>query len=105
MGLSRLAVRLAPTRVRRARGAQALAELVFVLPLLLIILSAVLHFGLLFYVLIGLHSAVTNASMYASAHPNDNTAILSTIDRSLPIIVDKTTVTKTLITGGTRNFG
>ena len=92
-------------RRQRTINAQAVLELVILLPPLLVVASAVLHFGMLYYVLLSLQSAACTASLYAASYPQDSTAILNAINTSLPAIIDKSSVHRTVLFPDGRGFG
>jgi hypothetical protein len=76
-------------RTGKAAGrGQALVEFVLVLPLLVLILCAVMHFGILFYLQIGLEEAVREAGQYAAYYPLDDNKIFATLKGALPSLIN-----------------
>lgn len=92
---------------RAPRKGQALVELCFILPLLIMLLCAVLHFGVLFWLQIGLEQGVQEAAFFAAYHPRSNTVILDMVKLSLPSLVDPQGLTMNVLTGssGSRSVG
>lgn len=82
-----------------------MVELAIVLPLLLMLLSAILHFGLLFYTSIQLRAAVVATADYAALKPSNNDAILEFLTHSLPPMVNAADATMAVVAGATRNKG
>jgi Flp pilus assembly protein TadG len=73
----------------RARRGQALVELAMLLPLLVLLFCAVLHFGILFYLQIMLEEGVREASLWASYNPSSDAKILQVVRSSLPSFVNQ----------------
>ncbi len=82
-----------------------MVELILVLPMLLMLISAVVHFGLLFHTLIQIRHSIVIAATYAASHPNDDSAILATLDKAFPGVVDPQAASKAVVTNGSRNKG
>ena len=87
------------------RSGQALIEMALILPILILFLCAVMHFGILFYTQIGLETAAREAALYAAYHPLNDTAIRTVAMNSLPSLVHRETVIYKTIFTPTRSKG
>lgn len=90
---------------RGVRGGQAMIELAFILPLLVILFCAILHFGILFWLQIGLEQGTREAAIFASYHPRDDNVILNMVKLSLPSLVNQQDLAITVTTTGSRSVG
>ncbi|MBI3894086.1 MAG: hypothetical protein HY303_21415 [Candidatus Wallbacteria bacterium] len=79
--------------------------MVFLLPVLLVLVTAVLHYGLLYYVILDVHSAVSSAATYAAYHPTDDSGIQGAVRKSLSPVIAQGDVTVALFSYGSRKFG
>jgi hypothetical protein len=75
-------------RIGAHRKGQGLVELAFILPILVVLFCAVCHFGILFYLQIGLEQGVREGALFGAYHPRDNNVIRNMVLLSLPSLVD-----------------
>ncbi|MBI4859555.1 MAG: pilus assembly protein [Candidatus Riflebacteria bacterium] len=87
------------------RRGQTLVEMAMILPIIVLLLCAVLHFGILFYMQIGLEMAAREAALFASYRPLDDNAIRLAALNALPILVDRSTVEYSTVFTPTRSHG
>lgn len=80
-------------------------ELAFIMPLLVILFCAIVHFGLLFWLQIGLEQGTREAAIFASYHPRDDNAILEMVKRSLPSLINQQDLKINVTTTGSRSVG
>lgn len=89
---------------RPLRG-QALVEVALSMPLLLGLLSATVHFGILFFAQVQLDTGIRAASLFAAYHPEADGPIETALMASLPEFMAAETVTLRITTSGTRSQG
>lgn len=82
-----------------------MVELAFILPLMVILFCAIVHFGLLFWLQIGLEQGTREGAMFASYHPRDDNKILEMVKLSLPSLVNKPDLKIIVTTTGSRSVG
>jgi hypothetical protein len=77
----------------------------FVLPILVVLFCAVVHFGILFYLQIGMEQAVREGALFGAYHPQSDTTIRNMVLLSLPALVDTDQLTLDVKTDGSRSIG
>jgi hypothetical protein len=93
-------------RLRGSGGkAQALVELVLAMPLVMGLVCAVLHFGIMCTLQGQLDAGLRAAAMFAAYHPEDDAAILAAMKSALPDFVGSDEIEMTATTPGTRSRG
>lgn len=83
-------------RPDRRQTGQALAELAVVLPILLTMLTVILHFGIVIWTQVRMTAASREAVLYAAYNPTDDTKIRNVALKALPSWIDSTHLTLTI---------
>src|SRR5688572_20397885 len=82
-----------------------MVEMAFIMPLLIILFCAIMHFGILFWLQIGLEQGTREAAIFAAYHPRDDNVILDMVKLSLPSLVNPNDLTINVTTTGSRSVG
>lgn len=75
---------------------QVLIEFALVLPLLATLFVVLLHYGIVFWVTLGVSSSVREAALFAAYNPDNSSSIVQTCVAAMPTFLDTTKLTITV---------
>jgi len=89
----------------RNESGQGLVEFAIALPLLIMFLVVIIHYGIIIWVAMNIASSTREAALYGAYKPDNDTDIKSTIQAGLPSFLDVTYITISVTDSGNRNKG